>query len=181
MRNIIPFLCLCLLCGCSFSRTVETDEAGIRTRYRDLTKTTLRAEVSAEFSDRVSTYLLDYVYRKDGESCITVVEPESIAGITVKLSGETPILSVGETSLETGALDENGLTPISALPRLIRLWESSAAQVEAVKENGKEYLLAVYEENDCVYRTLFSRESYLPVRGEIFSADKCVLRVRFVT
>jgi len=181
MRMVFPFLCLCLLCGCSFSRTVETDEVGIASRYRDLGEITLRAEVSAEFSDRVSTYLLDYVFKKDGESRITVIEPESIAGVTVKLSGETPILSVGETELECGKLDESGLSPISVLPRLLRLWETDAAEVEAVKENGEARLLTVYREDDAVYRTLFSRESYLPIRAEIFSAGECVLRVRFVT
>ena len=181
LKKVLPFFCLCMLLGCSFSRTAETDEAGIRTQYQDFVEATMRAEISAEFPDYVSTYLLDYSYQKDGESRITVVEPESIAGITVTLSGESPILSVGETRLETGTLDEDGLSPISALPRLMRLWQSSAAEVEAVKENGEDCLLSVYKENDCVYRTLFSRASYRPIRAEIFSAGECVLRVRFVT
>jgi len=179
LRKILPFLPLILLFGCSFSRTAETDEAGIRTKYKDLAEMNVRAEISAEFPGYVTTYLLDASLQKDGVSRITVQKPESIAGVTVTLDGEHQILSVGETSLETG--DLGGISPLSALPKLFRLWGSFPSEIETVNENGNPCLLVVYEEEEGICRTLFSRETYLPIRAEIFRAEECVLRIRFVT
>lgn len=179
MRKLVSILPLLLLFGCSFSRTAETDEAGIRAKYEELTTWNVRAEVSAEFPGYVSTYLLDFSHQTDGESRITVLEPETVLGITVKLDGETPILTVGETRLETG--DLGGISPVTVLPRLLRLWKRYASEIETVKENGADCLLTVHEEEDLVYRTLFSRETYAPIRAEVFRAGECVLRIRFAT
>ncbi len=181
MRKLLPFVLLISLFGCSFSRTAKTDEDGIRLRYQECSQLQLKAEISAEFPGYVTTYLVDYLHSKDAEDRLTVLEPESISGITVTLDGETPLLSVGETRLELGTLDKNGLSPISVLPRLLDFWKETATETETVKENGEDCLLTVYEEENCRYRTLFSRETYLPIRAEVFCEGECVLRVRFVT
>ena len=86
---------------------------------------------------------------------------------------------MGETNLETG--DLGGISPLSALPKLFRLWGSFASEIETVNENGESCLLVVYEEDEHICRTLFSRETYLPIRAELFSEEECVLRIRFVT
>lgn len=181
MRRAAALLCLLCLCGCTFSRTVETDENGIREHYKTLSETRLRAEVQAEFPDRVSMYLLEYHFQRDGDGSITVIEPKSIAGVTVTLQSEETVLSVDEMRLETGTLDENGLSPISALPNLMKQWQTLPSEIETISEDGEELLLLVYNEEETSYRTVFSRKTYKPVRAEIFSGGKCVLRLKYVT
>jgi len=180
MRRIAAGLFLCfVLSGCMLSRSVETDEVGIRNFYENLEEIEQKITISAEFPNYVSEYLITYEYRKDGDHLLTVLEPESIAGVTVTLRDGAAVLSVDELQLETGSLDKNGLTPISALPKLFDSWETHPSGVESVRENGCDYLLLDYEDDAVLYRTVFSRETYLPIRAEVFCDDECVLRLQY--
>ncbi len=181
MRQIATGVLLCfILNGCALSRSVESDEVGIRDFYENLDKTEQRILVSAEFPSYVSEYLLSYCYQKNGNHMVTVLEPESICGVQVALRDGETVLSADELQLETGRLDDGGLTPISALPKLMKVWQTHPNGVEPVSENGEECLLLVYEDDAMVYRTVFSRDTYLPIRAEVFRDDVCVLRLQYV-
>lgn len=181
MRRVAAVLLMCfLLSACALSRTMETDEVGIRSYYQKQNELQQIVKISAEFSDRVSEYLVSYQHNRNGDCVVSVLEPESIAGVTVTLRNGETVLSAGDVRLETGRLDETGLTPISALPRLINVWENHPSGVESVKENGADCLLLVYDEETVSYRTVFSRETYLPIRAEVFCAGECVLRLQYV-
>ena len=180
MRRVAGVLLCLILSGCALSRSVETDEVGVRAYYENLEETNQKIMISAEFPSYVSEYLVSYQYRRDGDHLITVLEPESIAGVTATIRDGDTVLSMDELRLETGTLDENGLTPISALPRLIETWKTHPSGVESVRENGTDCLLMVYDEEAISYRTVFSRETYLPIRAEVFCDGERVLRLQYV-
>lgn len=182
MRRIVAVTLICFcLSSCVLSRTVETDEVGIRAYYQEQNEIEQLVKISAEFSDWVSEYLVSYQHKRDGDCIVSVLEPESIAGITVTLRNGETILATDGLQLETGRLDEQGMTPISVLPRLLQVWETHPSGVESVKENGVDCLLLVYDEETVSYRTVFSRETYLPLRAEVFCEGECVLRLQYVT
>ncbi len=181
MRQIAVGILACLILnGCALSRSAETDEVGIRDFYKNIDKIEQIVSVSAEFPSYVSEYLLSYSYLKNGDHMVEVLEPESVCGVRVILRDGEVLLSADELQLETGRLDEKGLTPISALPKLIETWKTHPNGVETVHENGENCLLLVYEDDAMMYRTVFSRNTYLPIRAEVFCDDVCVLRLQYV-
>ena len=80
-------------------------------------------EITADYGQRVYQYQLTAT--SDGEETVlTLEEPETVAGITARLNGEESLLEYDGLSVETGPLDEEGLTPVSALPVLMETAQS---------------------------------------------------------
>ena len=116
---------LCLLlsaCGGGEAEAQNADELAlaIRTEYLAMEGCTARMEITADYGDRVYGFTLDLSYTREGETTLTVVAPEEVAGVTARLSGEAAYLEYDGVSLETGPLDESGLSPVGAIPVLLR-------------------------------------------------------------
>lgn len=76
------------------------------------------AEVHAEYPDRSDDFTLAYAKDPAGEE-IRVLAPELIKGISARReTGSTALVYEG-LILDLGPLDAYGLTPMSALPRLV--------------------------------------------------------------
>ena len=75
-----------LLSGCKAGgggeENPENLAALIRGEYLNLTAWTATVSVTADYGQRVYDFVLDVSWEKDGETVLTVVEPELIAGIT---------------------------------------------------------------------------------------------------
>ena len=128
-----------LLSGCkaggSGEESPENLAALIRGEYLNLTAWTATVSVTADYGQRVYDFVLDVSWEKDGETVLTVVEPELIAGITARLKEDGAYLEYDGASLETGELDGQGLSPVSALPALL-----NAVQTGFIAEVGREDL-----------------------------------------
>ena len=134
-RALTMILCLALT-GCGQGAD-EVDQLtlDIRGRYLGLERVTARLEVEADYGQRVYAYELDLDWRREGETTISVMRagggggPHRPAG-----RGET-FLDYDGVSLETGPLDESGLSPMGAGPRLLQ-----AAAEDFIAESGLEDL-----------------------------------------
>ena len=128
-----------LLSGCKAGgggeESPENLAALIRGEYLNLTAWTATVSVTADYGQRVYDFVLDVSWEKDGETVLTVVEPELIAGITARLKEDGAYLEYDGASLETGELDGQGLSPVSALPALL-----NAVQTGFIAEVGREDL-----------------------------------------
>ena len=90
----------------------------IRGEYLSYPPFSTRAQLRADYGQRVYDYTLD-VSVSEEETLLTVTEPDLIAGITARIKADENFLEFDDLRLETGALDETGLTPISAIPRML--------------------------------------------------------------
>lgn len=95
------------------------------------------ADLRAEYPDRSDDFTLAYQKDPAGEQ-ITVLAPELIAGISARREAGSTALVYEGLILDLGPLDAYGLTPMSALPRLVETllnghmdsyWEESAMRV----------------------------------------------------
>lgn len=146
---------LCLLlsaCGVSGDGGNDADELAleIRAEYLAMTGCTAQMELTADYGERVYDYTLDLAYEKDGETTMTVVAPEEVAGVMARISGETTSLEYDGVSLETGPLDLSGLSPVSAPPLLLR-----GAMEAFIAETGLETI----GETQCLRMTCRDPES----------------------
>ena len=125
MRKLLPCVLMMtlLLSGCKAGgggeESPENLAALIRGEYLNLTAWTATVSVTADYGQRVYDFVLDVSWEKDGETVLTVVEPELIAGITARLKEDGAYLEYDGASLSTGPLTGEGMTPLEAVPFLM--------------------------------------------------------------
>ncbi len=117
----LPMMLL-LLTGCGGGQEnengAEAQAVAIRGEYMAMTSYSLQAQVNADYGQRVYDFTLSVTW--DGEeTTVAIREPEMLAGVTARITGEEGTLEYEDLSLETGFLDDDGLSPVSALPALM--------------------------------------------------------------
>lgn len=131
------------------------------------------AEVRAELSDSIFECVLDCSF-ENGDTVITVVSPEPLAGITARAEDGELTLSYGSLSLSMGA---EGLSPVGAMPYITRAL-TQAQLTEAYTENGEAVLHAYIGEDTYVLLRL-DGESLDPVYAELICGGRAVIKCVF--
>lgn len=183
MGALMMTLCL-VLTGCGGRRADEVDQLtlDIRGAYLSAEELTARMEVEADYGSRVYAYTLDLTWQREGDTTVTVTAPEEVAGITARVADGETFLEYDGLSLETGPLDEEGLSPIGSGPFLLK-----TAVEGFIAESG----LETVGERECLYVLCrdpegrpgegtecglwFDRESRALVRGEIWADGRRVI------
>lgn len=122
-RRCLPMILpLLLLTACGGGRVSEAEELTnrARTAYLELTACAGSAAVTVDYGLRVYDYALDFSYQREGETVLTLTAPEDVAGVTATIAqGETGLEFDG-VAVETGPVDPSGLSPLDAIPALLR-------------------------------------------------------------
>ena len=112
------------------------DEAlTIRGEYLSMSPFSSQVQLRADYGQRVYNYTLDLSVAGE-EIVLTVTEPELIAGVTARTKAEETVLEYDGLCLETGSLDKSGLTPISALPAMLRAVREEYLTSYSFEEDG---------------------------------------------
>ena len=143
MRRLL--LCvpmIILLAGCGPAKVSRGEELAliIRGEYLEEAPWTASVSVTADYGRRVYQYELEAAW--DGaETVLTLSAPETVAGITARLKAGESLLEYDGTVLETGPLNGEGLTPLSAIPALLEAARSG--YITAVSLDGRTGVLRV--------------------------------------
>ena len=178
----ILFLCalMLVLTSCvSSSKNAEESAKDIRTLLID-SGIVLTAEVKADYGERVYDFTLTY---DTVTGLIEVKAPEVFEGLTVTVSEEedSTVLTYDGVELDTGPLSEDGLSPVSAIPVLIRQWREGYI-LESYFETWDSVNALAMRTNisdDVVSTSWFDRSTGLPVKSEIASDDQVVIQCIF--
>jgi len=136
MKKVVPIFLAVLLTGCQ-GNSIDSDAAAVnlRTEYLAAAAITATATVTADYGQRAYDFTLAYAW-SPGEATVTVLEPEIVAGVKAAIKdGETALVFDG-VSLDTGELDGEGLSPVSALPALLEALRSAYIAETAYEEEG---------------------------------------------
>lgn len=117
----VLMMTLLLLSGCA-GRGEDQDALDtaltIRSEYLALTTFSTQAELQADYGQRVYNYTLD-VAANEEELVLTVTAPELISGVTARMKAKETFLEYDGVCIETGPLNPEGLTPLSAIPAML--------------------------------------------------------------
>ena len=158
----------------------------VRGEYLSMTGCSGTAVVTADYGQRVYRYELQFAADGDG-TVLTLLSPETVAGITARLSGtEGSVLEYDGAVLETGPLDESGLTPVSAVPAVltaVREGYLDACTLEETEEQPLLRLLVRDPENELgsgLETTLWFKVSDRKLsRAEICQDGVCIIQCEF--
>lgn len=174
-----------LLCGCSAVRSPEETAAAVRDVYAAASDIEIVTEITSNLNEETMDYTIGYSYEKQGDTAsavMTVLAPESIAGITAKISGDDFTFSYEDTELETAMPDRKGLTPVDATTYL--LYDLMHSVPEQVWQEGE--LLALRyegktEEGNVVKEVYLHPDSCALAEARIYNNGNQILRCTFET
>ncbi len=119
----VPMISLLLLTGCAGGggeQKAEELALAVRGEYLAARSCQGTAVLTADYGQRVYRYELNFSEDPEGTT-LTLTAPDTVAGITARLPEEGDgVLEYEGTVLETGALDDSGLTPVAAIPAMLR-------------------------------------------------------------
>lgn len=165
-----------LLCACGVAggeSGPQEQALAIRGEYLEAAGCTARLDVTADYGQRVYSYTVDAVVT-GADTVITVAAPEEVAGVIARLSDAGGWLEYDGAVLETGPLDENGLTPLSAVPVLLESTRSGFMDSCTAEQLGERDTVRVLCRDPEVpagqgreITLWFDTQSHVLVRGEI--------------
>lgn len=162
--KLIPvILSMLITSSCSFlpynqeekqQQNWEEQALQVRTTYLSLTEGTGKCSVTADYGQRVYTFDM-ILFLKDTEdglsTTMTLTAPEEIQGITATYVGNTSQLLWADLILETGDLNDTGLSPVNALPILLENLKKGYIHSATVKEmftpTGTQAVLELFTRN----------------------------------
>lgn len=117
MKKLL-FLCILLcLSGCQNQKSSEEVLNEVQTHYENLETLEYDAYVVTNIYDTTGQFEINYVYNQLINDKITVLYPESIAGITAEIEKQSDglNLSFSEVQLETLLPENRGANPVDIL------------------------------------------------------------------
>ena len=162
----VLMMTLCLLCACGGK---EKDPLQVPMDFRTelLARGGCAFELAArsEAGDRLWELELACALDPEGRGTVTVLAPESIAGISAVLEDGKNSLRYGELSLGLGTLPGTELAPAAAPGALVRAWARDWIASAGPEEDG---LLVCYGEGPNTVRTRFDSGG-VPLRAELLT------------
>lgn len=133
------------------------------------------AEVTADYGDKLHTFTLACAADAQGNLTFSVIQPESIAGISGTITGEGGFLTFEDAVLQFDLLADDTVTPVSAPWILIRTLRGG--YLTAAGEEGDLLRVTIddsYEE-DALQLDIWLNDGDAPVRGDILYDGRRIL------
>lgn len=165
---------LCLLCACG-GKANDPLQAAMDFRTALLAKGGCAFELEAladTGEERLWELTLACTLDPEGNGTVTVLAPESIAGVTAVTEGGRSSLRCEALCLGLGELPGTELAPAAVPGRLVRAWAGD--WIASAGADG-EALLACYEDGGLKIRTWFDAEG-VPLRAELAADGKTLFQ-----
>lgn len=155
---------LAMLSACG-GRTGEAEFESFRASLGGETQITMTADVTAETDTNADAYTLKCVSTPQ-ESAVEVLAPEIIAGVKARMTEGSSTLEYDGLMLGVPELTGDGLSPVSALPRILSALREGYAET-VWREDGR--LAVQIKPDDTLAVTVWFSGEGVPARAEIAS------------
>ena len=133
-----------LLCGCAREESVLEPAIEFRAALLQAGGCSFRAKIEADFGDRVEIFTVDCDLSEDGTARLTLIEPETLAGITATVTDRGGKITYDGMSVDFGLLANGNVIPAAAPALTALCWQG-------------EYISAAGTEED-VYRVTYEKD-----------------------
>lgn len=167
---------LLLLSGCGFDNPGLDRAMKLRASLLS-SGCSFDTEITADYGDKIYTFSLRCQGDSSGYLTFEVTAPESIAGITGRISNEGGYLTFDDAALAFELLADGQVSPVSAPWILLRTLRGG--YVTACSEEGEGLRLSVddsYEE-DALHLDIWLDAGDLPTRAEILWDGRRIITI----
>lgn len=183
---VLMMTLLLTACGGSGKEDPRQRAALIRSEYLDLAGWSSVITLTADYGEQVYDFTVRAGWERAGETVLTVLSPELLAGITARVRDGEGLLEYDGAGLSIGRLDGEGLSPISAVPALMeQITEGYMARCAWEGEGEERVLLIRYrdpekgEQEGTEYTLRFCPDTHALLRAEVSVGGVLRLIARF--
>lgn len=147
----------------------------LRTKLLGSDGCTFRADITADYGDRLYAFSVSCEGNSQGDLSFTVAEPEPISGIAGTVTRGSGFLTFDDTALQFPLLADGQLAPVSAPWVFLRTLRSGC--LTSAGADGELLRLSIddsYRE-DALHLDIWLGEEDLPVRAEILYGERKIL------
>jgi len=166
-----------LLTGCSSPLDELETGLELRSRLLQASKCSFDAEIVADYGDKIHKFVMSCQADSQGDLIFTVLEPETISGITGKLTGEGGQLIFEDTALHFELLAEQQLSPISAPWILIKTLRSGYMTSACLEDGSIRLSIDDSYDEDPLRLDIWLDSEKEPERADILYDGKRILSV----
>ena len=164
-------LCLTLSgCGTGSAKAGFEELSG---RVESCDELSFTADVRAEYEHKTARFTLSYREDEDG-GLVTVLAPELIAGVSARIEPGTTKLEYDSVVLDTGSLDNFGLSPLSSMPLLVQ--SIRAGHPESYRTEG-DFTVIELEPDDGLRCTVWFDKDMTPARAELARDGQVIIYI----
>lgn len=176
LKAAVLFCILFLFTGCKNQNGPLDKAIMLRNRLLESNGCSFRATVTADYGEQLYIFTMDCISDKEGNLQFSVVSPETISGITGKISTEGGALTFDDKILAFPTVAEGQITPVTAPWVFLKTLRSG--YMNSCTKDSDGYQLSIddtYAED--ALRLLICVVNDIPVSGEIFWKGGRVLTV----
>lgn len=170
---LILVLCL-LLSGCGSSSAIKNAYREFSAALSETESLYFTAAVRAEYEHKTARFTLEYAEDESGGT-VTVLAPELIAGVSAHIEPDSTSLQYDGIMLDTGDLDDFGLSPMSSLPMLIQSLKGGYLD-SFWEEDGKTVYQLIPNDN-LICTVWFNPSDMSPVRAELITDGRVTVYI----
>lgn len=186
MRKILLVTACVLMiisAACSDNGADEYSE-GIYEQYKNAAGFSAQIRTELNHGDYVTDYILAYAYTALDGHTITVLDPVSLSGLTVKINRGCTEITYAGSIFAPQNLDATGVTPIKLIPDMLESWAGGVPGMSYLEKlDGIEYIVQSFysgiDGGEFMHRTWFDIQTLYPKRSETFYAGTCVMVLEF--
>lgn len=164
-----------LLCGCGGVKSELQRAMALRSKLLNSNGFSFDAVVTADYGEKIYTFEMGCQSDQLGNLTFTVLSPETIAGITGKISETGGKLTFDDQALAFELLAEDQLTPVSAPWILVHTLLGGYISSCSSGENGLMLSIDETYEDDALNLSVWLGEEDLPTDAEILCGGRRIL------
>ena len=179
MKRMAVVLCfLLLLTGCSTTEANLDRAMALRAKLLAAAGCSFDAVVTADYGDISYTFTMNCNVDDQGNLRFSVMEPETIAGISGVVSATGGKLTFDDKILSFGLMADGLVTPVSAPWLLMKTLRSG--YLTSCGQEGKYLRLSIDDSyaDDALHLDIWLGDEDLPVQGEILWQGHRLLSIR---
>lgn len=171
---VISLLLMIILTGCDASPEVERGMA-LRSSLLQSRSSQMTVRITADYEEKRNHFAMDCVYDQQGNMTFSVLEPDTICGISGKVETGKGTLTFDDAVLFFELMSEEKISPICA-PWILMKTLRSGYLKSACEEDGL-YRLTIDNsyEDDSLTLDIWLNDSNQPVYSEILAEGRRIL------
>ncbi len=174
-RLAIFFLLLLFLSGCASEKHGIDQALRLRTSLLGSTGCSFDAEITADYGDKIYTFLLACSADREGNLKFTVKEPEYIADIQGQIQYDGGKLTFEDMALAFELQTDDMLSPVSAPWIFLRALRSGYIRSCCQEEDYLRMTVDDSYQEDALMLDIWLDENSLPVRADIYEGNRRIL------
>ena len=179
MKKLAVLLIVLLFLGGCSGKQEELERAmALRAKVLTSAGCSFDAAITANYADRVYTFLMHFVCDGKGKLDFTVLEPESISGITGSVSDDGGKLTFDDTALAFPLMADDQLTPVSAPWIFLKTLRGGYLTSANTEEELLHLTIDDSYEEDALQLDIWLDGQNLPVQSDILYDGRRILTVQ---